>query len=103
MRIIKAHGQLQHHFWGTYYASIALTFESPEEASVALPMLPGWKLAREDGTALIWHGTDPAWTATRDLLENYGAENFYGCERSIDYGLPFTVEIPVADAAQVTR
>jgi len=93
--IIQASGQLRHHFWGTYAASIGIKFHNADLAGRALPQFPGWKQSTVDPRCLTFHGQDPALADTLQLLGKLGADlrKVSSLARSIDFGEPFTVAV----------
>lgn len=92
---IIAKGQLQHHFWGDYKATIVLLFHSRELAEQALAKLPGFALHHVDKRALVFFGGGDKLKAVEQLLKEYHADlkKVTSLAKSIDYGEPFTVEI----------
>lgn len=93
--IIIAKGQLQHHFWGEYAATIALKFATEALALQSLPQLPGFERHSSVPSALIYHGTGDDLKNTEDLLVSLGAnrKKLTSLAKSIDYGEPFTIEV----------
>jgi len=99
---VKARGQLKHHFWGTYVASVWLVFDSPLDAEVARSQVfTEWKTNPEHLDTIGFHGSDPLLTAQLDLLEAHGADRdlVESCAKSIDYGEPFTVDVQGVELA----
>lgn len=96
--MINATGQLRHHFWGEYHATIALRFGSPDHARLALAVLPGFKPHPKSDTAIYWHGTGDDLKPIEDLLVRYGADRrkIGSLRHSIDVGEPFTIDVPPA-------
>jgi hypothetical protein len=104
MTHVKGTGQLQHHFWGTYHASIAIqTANKPSADDAAKALGDGWK-AVENGkvTGVIFHGKDPELDAALNKLEEFGVQRklVTSCAKSIDFGEKFSVTIPVIPAEQ---
>lgn len=97
-----AQGRLQHHFWGTYAATIVLAFVNAGFAEAALPSLPGWQVHPTFPRALVFHGSGDALKATERLLVSFGADKqkMTSLAKSIDYGEPFTVSVPDPAAPQ---
>lgn len=95
--MIKGKGQLAHHFWGTYYATIGIWFDSEEDAKHSLNVLgPLWKVSPRVSSAIIFHGKDPELNQVLETLEKFGANKrvVTSCTKSIDYGEPFEIELP---------
>lgn len=94
MAKIIGHGQLQHHFWGTYRASIYITFASDALAIGALNHLPGWT---QRGNQVGYHGGGTELKSQEDRLVALGANRtkITSIAKSIDYGEPFTIAVPV--------
>lgn len=96
MGTISATGQLKHHFWGDYYASIALCFTSDDNASAAQPLLGDkWKKAEKVKSVLLWHGNSEELDICKQTLVKYGADGskIDSVAKSVDYGEPFTIEM----------
>ena len=103
MNKAKADGILAHHFWGDYYATIALEFESNAHAKDALRVLgDAWRFHEKVDNVLIFHGQKDALTEVEKTLVKYGAdsEKMTSLAKSVDYGEPFTVEIPIVPEEQ---
>jgi len=91
---MTARGQLQHHFWGTYAATIALRFESEADAGRAhSTVFPTWTRSVRCPEAITWHGSDPELETTIQTLVRLGADRdkIESLAHSIDYGDPFTI------------
>lgn len=107
-------GGLRHHFHGTYMATVAIAFADSAIAGRALPYLGnGWKVSTSTPNALVWHGTSEALETVKATLAPYrtdapkpvkrgrrivtpeASEPIDSIARSIDYGPPFTIAIPV--------
>ena len=101
--MIIAKGQLQHHFWGEYSATIALQFANADLASQALPQLPGFEVHSKVSSALIYHGTGDDLKATEALLIAKGAnpKKLRSLAKSIDFGEPFTIEMDLTPEGPV--
>lgn len=84
-----------HHFHGTYWATIILVFSDKESARDA-KMVFGDNWTHEMENLIFSHG-EPELTTALDLLEKFGAskEDVTSCKKSIDYGLPFEIDVPV--------
>ena len=102
---IQVHGQLKHHFWGSYFATIVLTLDNPfnDLAAVQEVLGPRWVMEthKTGGYYLIWHGADV--DAQVAMLAKYGADpkKITSLAKSVDYGEPFTATIPVKDRKQM--
>lgn len=96
---IHARGQLQHHFWGDYKASIGLLFHSSELASEALPALEGFKVHPVDPRALTYFGGGADLKRVEALLVSHGANRklLTSVAKSIDYGEPFVIWVKRVD------
>jgi hypothetical protein len=97
---IIAHGALQHHFWGTYAASIALKFATPELAAQAAPLLAPFTQSDRVPSALVFHGSGAALKAAEATLKAHGADmkKVSSIRYSIDRGEPFTIEVDLTPA-----
>lgn len=97
---IIAKGQLQHHFWGTYHASIGLLFHSAELAAQAQKAFPLFTQSTSLPTCLTFRGKDPELKAALASLYAHGADKrkVESVAHSIDYGDPFTVEVDLTPA-----
>ena len=95
---VKAQGQLWHHFWGTYHATIGLVFDSPAHAADAKKVLGRrWKTSEKNKAVLGWFGKgDTLRDVIKPQLARYGADpdEIDSVATSIDSGEPFTVMIP---------
>lgn len=96
---VRARGRLRHRFWGEYSAVIALEFGSVEQARAALPVLAEsepWHLSREP-RCLVAVVNRTALDRIKLQLWRFGADEkaIDSCRTSIDYGEPFTVDVPV--------
>lgn len=100
MQII-AKGQLQHHFWGDYRATIVLLFALDYLAQRALAKLPGFEPHPGDKKALVYHGGGADLKAVEALLVGYGANHkkLTSLAKSIDYGEPFTITVDLTPEA----
>jgi hypothetical protein len=94
--IIIAKGQLQHHFWGNYCATIALIFATRELAEKAAPQLVPFHLPdNPNAPGLVFHGGGAELKAAEAVLRTHGAnmKKVGSLAKSIDYGEPFTIEV----------
>jgi hypothetical protein len=99
--VIIAKGQLQHHFWGNYVATIALIFASRELAEKAAPHLVPFHLPdNANAPGLVFHGGGAELKAAEATLKAHGAnmKKVGSLAKSIDYGEPFTIEVELAPA-----
>lgn len=99
---MRAKGQLKHHFWGTYAASVWLVFESATEAAVALAgPFAAWKANPKHPDTIGFHGSDPQLQAQLNILAAHGADlkRVSSLAKSIDYGEPFEVDITGCELA----
>jgi hypothetical protein len=101
-----ANGQLQHHFWGEYRASMVLLFDSAPmlDAALASGMLKAWERSeKRPGTVLHWFGSGDELDPAVDELVACGAERrkIASIAKSIDYGEPFEVDFEVDDPRQM--
>ena len=101
---IIAKGQLQHHFWGEYHASIVLAFATEALAEAALPKLAGF--AKHSNPAhwnvLTYHGTGADLKRVEALLVSLGAskKKLTSLAKSIDYGEPFEITVDLTPAGE---
>jgi hypothetical protein len=100
---------LQHHFWGNYYASLVLVFESKEavDAVESSGSLNGeawgtWKRNPKSDKVLNWHGPGEKFEALKKRLVALGADpkKIDSVAKSIDYGEKFFVEVHADDPRQ---
>lgn len=90
---ITATGQLQHHFWGDYRATICLRFATEALAQQAQARaFPNWVVR---GELLGFHGGGEALKAEEATLVRHGADRkkLTSLRFSIDRGEPFTVTV----------
>ena len=95
------HGQLRHHFWGDYSATIMLQFGTVALASLAQQsILPDWEPHPQEPRALRYHGTGADLKRTEALLVRLGADGkkLRSLARSIDFGEPFTITFDTTPA-----
>jgi hypothetical protein len=97
---ILANGQLRHHWWGDYSATIGLRFATAAFASQAAPLLAPFHVSETVPEALVFHGKGAALKAAERVLRTHGADmKKVGSLRfSIDHGEPFTVEVNLTPA-----
>jgi hypothetical protein len=95
---IIANGQLQHHFWGDYRATIILLFHDRDIAEKAIAKLPGFTPHPTDKRAVMFFGGGKELKAVEYLLVGYGASKakLNSVAKSIDYGEPFTISVNLA-------
>ena len=100
---MKAHGQLRHHFWGSYRCTIAIIFEEDAPIPTVLAMLgDGWEAGTKNPTrAVIGHGDGPWLDSVKAKLEAWGADAraIDSCAKSIDLGEPFHCDVPIPHGA----
>jgi len=104
--VIIGRGQLQHHFWGTYHASLGIMFHDAAIAADAQRRaFPKWDISERQPKALIFHGHGDALEAELVNLEAHGADRskVESVARSIDYGEPFEVEVDLTPAPTETQ
>jgi len=95
--MIRAKGQLRHHFWGVYHATIVVVFDNENDAGMALPKLgEDWKPHPSEPKALSWHGNDDAYVAVETKLMSFGADKnkIASLKFSVDVGEKFEIAIP---------
>lgn len=105
---LTAKGQLQHHFWGDYHASVGLAFETPEDAALALPKLwpanspSPWKIGK-NAKIIVAVVNSAQLEELKAHCGTLGADvgKIDSCDHSIDYGDPFTVTVDVEDPRQM--
>lgn len=90
-----AKGQLRHHFWGEYSATIVLQFHSPVLADAAVAKLPGFNVHPGEPRALVFHGKGDELKLVESLLVSLGADRkkLTSLAKSIDFGEPFTIAL----------
>jgi hypothetical protein len=90
-----AKGQLRHHFWGDYKATIVLKFHSPVLASAAVAQLPGFNVHERDTSALVFFGGGEQLKLVEALLVSLGADRkkIRSVRYSIDYGERFEIAV----------
>ncbi len=71
MAKVRGQGQLQHHFWREYSATIALVFKDAASAKDALTKLPGFKVSPKEPSALIFHGGGDEFAAAKAALTSF--------------------------------
>ena len=99
---LKAKGQLRHRFWGTYSAVIGLEF-ALDQVNLAQEILGTSWASSQDSTVLLWTGNSEELEAVKVVLGKYGADTkkIDSLARSVDYGEPFTIEIPAVHPNQL--
>ena len=111
MKLI-ARGQLQHHFWGDYSATVYLEFDSIDGAALVqlstalIPKASGivWKQGSSKyGNTLGTYVTNEQLDQLIPLLVKLGADraSITSVAHSIDYGDPFEITIEVEDPRQL--
>jgi hypothetical protein len=104
MSTILGTGRLQHHFWGQYHATVILQWSSVALAQQALQIFPLFKVHPEDSRVLVYHGTGAELKQVEQALRAAGADmrKVTSVAKSIDFGEPFTVGMPLYAAAPDT-
>jgi len=111
----KAHGkgQLQHHFWGSYVATICIIFGDAEVVKEVLPHLPGFEVHPTDPGAAVFRGGGDAfetakaaitrWRVPMDFPANYWGndESIDSVAKSVDFGPLFCVEVEFVPNVQM--
>ena len=107
MAKLRATGRLQHHFWGNYVATIVLLFQDAASATDALTKLVGFKAHPTTPKALVFCDGGDAFEAVKAMLTAFRVpssnptaalrdeEPLDSCDKSIDYGPPFEIEVEV--------
>lgn len=99
-------GQLRHFFHGEHSAAIAIAFESPLRAAVALRVLgTPWQLHDKSRRAVFAVVTGAELERQVEVLASFGAdrEKIASLRKSVDYGEPFEVEIPLEFSGEPER
>ncbi len=106
---IRGEGQLRHHFWGDYGATIVIVFKDEASARDVLPKLPGCKVSEKASHVLVFHGGGDAFETIKKAISDFRAplnardgEPVDSVARSIDLGPPFAVEIDVIPSEQIS-
>jgi len=102
---VRAEGWLKHHFWGTYCATIVLSFPDAASAKDALPKLPGFKPGEKSANALVACLSGDAFENAKTAIEALRVdvnkrEPIDSCAHSVDYGPRFTIEVPITAPAE---
>lgn len=97
--VIVGQGQLRHHFWGHYVATIAVRFASAEDAATARLALDAFSVSEKNANVLVFHGGDDDLKKAERQLVAAGADakKIGSLRFSIDFGEPFTVAINPVD------
>ena len=98
-----ASGQLQHHWWGEYHATIVLRFQTREHAAAALACFDAFKQSTDKPEYLYFHGFGADLHRAESQLRAAGADmrKVGSLKYSIDAGEPFTVKcIPTDGSTQ---
>ena len=120
---VMGRGQLEHHFWGTYCATIILGFADVASAADALPKMgAGWRHGTLKATgapsrALVWHGSSDELRACKLVLAKHALKiapcGFEHCKRqcsnaeidgvphSVDCGPAFSIVVEVTPGEQL--
>lgn len=89
-------GQLRHHFWSEYSATIAIDFGNSDNAKDALTVLgDGWTLGEKARHCVVWFGSGKAFDNVKSKLVSFGADDrkIDSVAKSIDYGEEFFVTL----------
>lgn len=101
----NADGQLKHHFWGEYKATMVLVFDNEQMLAAALNTnnFPTWKKSNTNSTAIIWFGSSDELDVEIEKLVSYGAkrEKIASIAKSIDFGEPFKISFEAKDPRQI--
>ena len=99
---VTGHGLLAHHFHGSYWASLAIQFESPEHARDALRTLGEPWRAGNYPHCLVCEANGGMLDRVKAQLAKYGAnpKAIDSVRKSIDQ--PWVVTIPVTAGEQLT-
>jgi hypothetical protein len=100
----QAKGILRHQFFGTYSAVIALEFQDTYQAKESLTKLGnGWNISQKNDNVLVWAGNSEELDVCKDVLTSFGADydKIDSVAKSIDYGEPFQVIIPIDNKDQL--
>jgi len=109
--LCKATGQLQHHFWGTYYGTLVLEFENADQANAV--MLCGalngeswgvFKQSDKHSQCIGWHGDSSQLECLKRRLGECGADvaKIDSLAKSIDHGEEFTITVEAIDPNQLS-
>lgn len=92
---VIAKGQLKHHFWGTYCATIGLWFATPALAAEAVAQLAPFHVSEAEPQVLVFHGSGDALKQAEAVLREHGADmkKVTSLRKSIDHGEPFTITV----------
>jgi len=112
---MKATGGIKHHFWGEYYCTLALRFETadgvdrclgklgpkwtqvPEQPHLAGAFLNSAELEEFEEKARTEFGLTIAPCGRRDCRHQCRDADLGSVNHSIDYGPTFQVEIPMGE------
>jgi hypothetical protein len=100
---VRGEGQLRHHFWSEYHATIAIIFNAPEHASKLVKKFPGFVLVERQPGAIRFHGKGSAVELAKHAIQQHRVpmnqrrdhEQIDSLVRSADLGPPFAVEVDV--------
>jgi len=89
-------GQLQHHFWGDYCATICIQWYSPAIALQSLAAFPQFSIHPRESRAIVFSGGGKDLKAAEASLRDHGADmrKVGSLAKSIDFGEVFSVSIP---------
>lgn len=104
---IQGRGQLRHHFWGSYFATISLEFTNPRETQIALNsglLLEDWAVSNIDNILICTAGDENG--SLNKIINNLvslGAKRkkIASIAHSVDFGDPFKICIETANPDQL--
>lgn len=103
--MITAKGRLRHRFWGEYSALIALSFDTKEHCTTALPVLnepriAQWLQSPNEPRAVLTCVNSAELDKVKTHLAGFGADPdaIDSLAHSVDFGDPFTIEIHTLEA-----
>lgn len=102
MGTVKGQGMLRHRFWGEYSCVIAIDFGSPEAARDAAKVLgDNWQSGVKSAQVLVAELSSGALDVFKTRAGRWGADvrKIDSVAKSVDYGEPFEVTIPI-DASE---
>ena len=106
LMLLKAKGASMHHFWGNYYMTIGLKFQSEWHAKVALEsgkLHSAFEIGKGDPAVLGCTVDSDTLKEIKETLKPFTTPNVDAIDsvlHSVDYGDPFDVEFEVVDPRQ---
>jgi hypothetical protein len=90
-------GRLRHCWFGEYAATIVVQWHTPALALQSLEAFPMFEIHAAEPRAIHFHGGGTDLKAAEAALKAHGADmrKVGSLARSIDFGEPFTVTIPL--------